>query len=435
MAESKYSKEGQNNIPILVQAFDAFNRSADKLAEAYIKLIAKGIENISPSLMIGVLECIPEGLVVIDRTYRILAFNQAAQNLMGLSKNHVIGRHCADIFQEECSVLESLKTGINAHGRQRISSGAEVEIYAMPVFDDRKNIIGAAGIIRKSKHTRRRLQKLEPYTRPDSQEDSLHVPITPDTGAASSSALSSEPSLAPILAAIGDIIINIAHRMRSPLSAIQLFAELLRQDLDEDKQEMVDDILVGVHSLDAVLSNLLSFAQPVKPHFQKLDIVSILEESLLFAAPAIKQQNISLIKEYKQNPVSSIQRPVSSIQYPELFCRGDLEQLKQICFNVILNAIQAMPEGGELRIRAFYDHKTNIGKCVNVEIQDNGCGIPEKFMDRIFTPFFTTKEGGTGLGLCIVYRVIQAHQGSIQINSANGSGTNVSIQLPAFDSH
>ena len=219
-----------------------------------------------------------------------------------------------------------------------------------------------------------------------------------------------------MLTAIGDIIINIAQQMRSPLSAIQLFAELLRQDLEADSQETVDDILVSVHSLDAVLSNLLSFSQPAKPNLQKVDIVAVLDESLLFAEPVINQQAISLIKGYSHN---------------EIYCHGDLEQLRQVCFNLVLNAIQAMPTGGELRINASYAYEDNAGRYVCIDIEDNGCGIDHEAIDRVFIPFFTTKEGGAGLGLCVVYRVIQAHQGTIQISSNYGHGTIVSMQLPA----
>jgi len=87
-----------------------------------------------------------------------------------------------------------------------------------------------------------------------------------------------------------------------------------------------------------------------------------------------------------------------------------------------------MPEGGELRIAASCNSKTD--EYISIKIADNGTGIPNGAMDRIFIPFFTTKEGGTGLGLCIVYRVIQAHNGSIQINSNFGYGTTATIQLP-----
>ena len=239
------------------------------------------------------------------------------------------------------------------------------------------------------------------------------------------------PSIEPILTAIGDVIIYVADKMRSPLSAIQLFAEVLKQDLSESKEvetqhalSVLDDILLGVHSLNAVLSNLLSFAQPVSPHYQEVDLVAVLDESLLFAASAMEQQNISLVKKYSHG---------------RLYCNGDVEQLKQVCFNLILNAIQAMPQGGDLCVRAWYSgdgdnppYPWKNTESINVEIEDSGCGIPDESMDRIFTPFFTTKEGGAGLGLCIVYRVVQAHQGSTQIRSICGHGTTVSIQLPVI---
>lgn len=276
------------------------------------------------------------------------------------------------------------------------------------------------------------------------EQEALSSPITDHSSLIT---VSASPRLsipvASMLTAIGDIIVNIAHRMRSPLGAIQLFAELLKQDLTAsvpDKQirtqdvvSVLDDILVGVHSLDAVLCNLLSFAQPVTPRFQEVDLVAVLDESLLFAAPAIKQQNISLYWMLDTGRWMLVEteapdkHPISSVEHRQLYCRGDLEQLKQVCFNLILNAIQAMPEGGELRINASY---SGDGKYVNVEIEDNGCGIPDEHMERIFTPFFTTKEGGAGLGLCVIYRVVQAHQGSIEISSNSGCGTAVCIQLP-----
>jgi len=218
----------------------------------------------------------------------------------------------------------------------------------------------------------------------------------------------------PILEVMGNIIINLAHKMRSPLSAIQLLAELLKDDLDMDKQGMVEDILVGVNSLDAVLSNLLLFVQPMKPNFQKVDILFALNESLLFAAPAIRHQQILLRKECSDN---------------EIFCYGDPEQLKQVCLNLILNAIQAMPEGGELSIKASYNPMINS---IGFEIQDSGCGISDENIDKIFMPFFTTKEDAGGLGLCIVYKIIQEHNGSIRLNSCPGYGTKVSVLLPAF---
>ncbi len=175
---------------------------------------------------------------------------------------------------------------------------------------------------------------------------------------------------------------------------------------------MIDDILASVYSLDAVLCNLLSFAQPVNPNKQKIDIIDILEDSLSFAMPAIKCHGILLESQYGKN---------------KLNCYADAEQLKQVFLNLILNAIQAMPNGGLLHISIDY---SSDSKYINMEITDNGIGIPKEFIEKIFVPFFTTKEGGTGLGLSVVYRIIQAHHGRIQINSIYGKGTTVSIKLP-----
>jgi len=382
LASMKTDQKIEKVIPGLAQAFAAFNRSADKLSTVYGRLAGAApeyefqpptSENHVLSLLLGALECVPGGVVVVDHEGSIVAFNEAAQQLAGFDENYM------DILKG------SLTSGKPGYSRQRLSSDAEVEIYTTPVMNSHGDILGVVGVLGQR----------------DTPIRQRALPASP------------RQPVAPMLTAIGDIIINIAQQMRSPLSAIQLFAELLRQDLDADRQETVDDILVSVHSLDAVLSNLLSFSQPAKPNFQKVDIVSVLDESLLFAEPVINQQAISLIKEYSHN---------------ELYCHGDLEQLRQVCFNLILNAIQAMPTGGELRINASYAYED---KYACIDIEDNGCGIDDEAIDRVFIPFFTTKEGGAGLGLCVVYRVIQAHQGTIQISSNYGHGTIVSMQLPA----
>ena len=371
--------------PTLADAFAAFNKSADKLSSLYGRLAARapGQEFQFPSsgahaqtLLLGALECVPGGIIVVDHECRAVASNTAVQELTGMSGDQIV--NSTDIF------AETIANATSRCSRTPSLLNIAVETRTTPIADGYGSIIGAVGVLRH-------------------KDTSLPSTTSP------------ERSLTPILVAIGDVILTIAHKMRSPLSAIQLFAELLKQDLDRDKQEIVDEILVGVHSLDAVLSNLLSFAQPVKPNLTEVNLAEILDESLVFALPAIKQQAISLVKTYSHD---------------DLHCCGDLEQLSQVCFNLILNAIQAMPEGGELRISALNIREADARKHINIEIQDNGCGIADEAIDRVFTPFFTTKEGGTGLGLCVVYKVVQAHQGAVQISSNYGRGTIVSIQLP-----
>ncbi len=366
-------RENPDIASMLNQALDAFSKSADKLSKAYRDILGPQ-SHIKPSihtLLLGALESMPAGVVVTDHEGRIVLFNWAAENLTGISRDDIIGKFYRGTFSADHHLPD--RTDIHVCMTPIGSGGVSPPL---------ESIIGGVGLIEAPERT----PKLN----------------------------ATAPNLALVLAAIEDIIANIAHRMRSPLNAIQLFAELLKQDLDEGKKETVEDILVGVNSLDAVLSNLLSFARSAKPDLQKINILHALDESLLFAEPAIRQRDISLTKECSQD---------------ELYCYGDLEQLKQVFFNLILNAIQAMPGGGELCITCSY---AQDGKYAHVTIQDNGCGIPDEHIDRIFTPFFTTKEGATGLGLCIVYRIIQAHNGAIQINSEPRHGTTVSIQLPVW---
>lgn len=388
--------QNQDTMPDLAQAFSAFSKSADKLGALYGKLAATACEQLPQDLefgsnanmlLFGVLECISDGVILVDHNMNIAAANTVAQELMK-QNNDFVDEFYSEVF------AETLITATPRYYQKRLPSNSEIHIRTTPIIDDNRNAIGVVGILGHVESGIKGNTDFQQYFMDPSQHNSLTSTLT----------------------AVGDTIINIANRIRSPLSAIQLFAEILKQDLDTDKQETVDNILVGVHSLEAILSNLLSFAQPVKSYFKRVNLIEILDESLSFANPAIKQQSISLLKDYS---------------HTELYCRGDLEQLRQVCFNLILNAIQAMPGGGELIIRVSYVSDSNTERDVYVEIEDTGCGIPDEEMGRIFTPFFTTKEGGTGLGLCVVYKIIQAHQGNIQIKSSNQNGTIVSVQFPA----
>lgn len=347
---------GENDaISKLLQAFEAFNKSADKLSIAYKQLIDEQTtneRNISSEFLNKILQNSTDGVIVLSNEGRIKLFNESACNILGVSAKDVLGAIFGSIFITQINVKK--------------------------VEDSSKSI-----------------KIIKNFNRKENPEYNNYEQYT-----------------AKMLEVLGDIILNLAHLMRSPLSAIQIFAELLKQDLDNDKQSMIDDILASVYSLDAVLCNLLSFAQPINPNKHQIDIINILEDSLSFAIPAINHHGILLERKYAHS---------------RLNCYADAEQLKQVFLNLILNAIQAMPNGGLLLVSMDYSPNH---KYINMEITDNGSGIPKELMERIFTPFFTTKEGGAGLGLSVVYKIIQAHNGRIQINSVYGKGTTVLIKLP-----
>jgi two-component system sporulation sensor kinase A len=306
-----------------------------------------------------------EMLSVLVEAFR--AFNKSADKL-SKTYNHF---------------MESIESGVEKNYKRQFDNGEEFSVFIKPIEGVNGRIIGALEVLSHSEQT---------YSYNQKQESDY---------------------ITRLVKTMSDVVMNIVYQMRSPLGAIQLFAEILKEDLDNDRAYMVDEILASVYYLDAVLSNLLSSVQPLAPSIQKVDFIDIIEESLAFSAPAIRQQNIKLTKDFTNE---------------HLYCYGDIEQLKQVCFNLILNAIQAMSEGGNLMIRTSYSDDM---KNIYIEIEDSGCGIPNELMDRIFTPFFTTKEGGTGLGLYVVYRIIQAHKGKIDIKSIAEMGTKINIKLPS----
>ena len=265
-------QETSDKSLVIARAFEDFNKTADSLTLAYRQLVERSAELLTYPLLLGALEFVSDGLVVSDKANRVVIINTVARSLLGVGNDDVKGNFYWDILD-----VTRLSPGHPGHYRKKAPSGVEIDIQITPIADNDGKMIGTVGVIRKA-------------VDPDKTAKNL-------SGVQNSQTLRMNTSsfdLTPILAAVGDIIVDITHRMRSPLGAIQLFAEILKQELEGEKQRVAEDILIGVHSIDVVLSNLLSFAQPIKPDFKKVDLVAVLEESLFFAKPAMKQQKIRL---------------------------------------------------------------------------------------------------------------------------------------------
>lgn len=214
------------------------------------------------------------------------------------------------------------------------------------------------------------------------------------------------------LAAVGEMSARIAHELRNPLGSIELFASLLKKGLSEEpeKQSWANHIHTAVSAMDYALTNLLFFTGKSNPHLCKTDLKRVIEESSLFAIHLLQQKEIHFVQS-----LSALTEPID--------CDEDL--LRQIFVNLILNAIDALPKGGNLIIRAEV-----LEKQVRILIEDTGCGIPEDQVSKIFDPFYTTKNKGTGLGLAITYSAIVAHHGTIEVKSKVGEGTTFTVILP-----
>jgi signal transduction histidine kinase len=216
--------------------------------------------------------------------------------------------------------------------------------------------------------------------------------------------------------------VTIAHGIRNPLTSNELLATILAEEAQADVRtnRLAQGIQAGIASVNSILSNLLSFTMPVKPCFELLDLTAVIEEALSTAHYALQERRIDLMRLYDSTGPLEID--------------GDRELVKQVFLNLILNAVQAMPSGGVLRISArgpivypvpvrhAMDAMDAIDAGVEVKVSDSGCGISEVNREKIFLPFFTTKPKGAGLGLAIVERILEQHGARVNLESRVGEG-------------
>jgi signal transduction histidine kinase/putative methionine-R-sulfoxide reductase with GAF domain len=215
------------------------------------------------------------------------------------------------------------------------------------------------------------------------------------------------------LAALGQLAAGIAHEIRNPLTSINILIHSLRQNISsgESRSEDFKVIEEEIHRINEIVDQFLRFAKPAPPHLERTEVTSIFEEILQLLRPQMEKLRISVQKDFRSVPLITI----------------DNEQMKQVILNLLMNSIQAMPEGGQFRLEG---EVSKDGQWVELSIRDSGVGIPPEDMDKLFDPFFSTKEGGIGLGLSIAHRIIDQHHGKIEVTSNPNEGTIFTVYLP-----
>jgi two-component system nitrogen regulation sensor histidine kinase GlnL len=230
------------------------------------------------------------------------------------------------------------------------------------------------------------------------------------------------------LSSIGTLAAGMAHEVKNPLVSIKTFTQLLPTRFDDAdfRKTFAEVVPHEVDRIDAIVSRLLDFARPKDAHFGLQDLRTIIEQVLALLENETRKGSITVQLDF---PPSRI--PVYS----------DEQQLHQVFLNLFLNAIDALrrTNGGTLSVRAYYDrvHLRRNGvtsfretECVRVVVSDTGCGISPEHLEHLFTPFFTTKAEGCGLGLSVVHGIITEHGGEIDVSSVPGSGTSFTVTLP-----
>lgn len=220
--------------------------------------------------------------------------------------------------------------------------------------------------------------------------------------------------------ALGNLAAGVAHEVRNPLNSISITIQYLKDILNDDDnenskeeaQECLNVIARQVEELDRIVEEFLQLARPTEMNLEKVEINSFISEMMLNYNSMLEVKNIELVK---------------TLESSLLFVKIDKDKFRQALANIILNAIQAMPNGGMLSVIVSKDKLDN--KAI-IDIADTGIGIPQENIDRLFEPYFTTKPEGTGLGLSITYKIIEAHNGKIKVTSEEGKGSTFSIVLP-----
>ncbi len=215
------------------------------------------------------------------------------------------------------------------------------------------------------------------------------------------------------LAALGQLAAGLAHEIRNPLTSIHILIHSLMERLPTENAHRQDlkVITEEIDRINEIVNQFLRFAKPAPPSFEKTEVVSLVEEILPLLRPQIEKQQIEVQREFQALPLVLMDR----------------EQVKQALFNLILNAVQAMPSGGKLILGG---KNSEDGQWIQLLIRDTGTGISEDHLPLLFDPFFSTREEGMGLGLSITHRIIDQHHGKIEVESSPGKGTLFTVWLP-----
>lgn len=223
----------------------------------------------------------------------------------------------------------------------------------------------------------------------------------------------SEMARAEHLATLGELAAGLAHEIRNPLAGIAGVVDVMSKDLPahSSSRAVVADVQEEIRHIQQILNDLLAYARPRVPELRRADLNTTVEQAVLLARQQTRGKPIEILFAPEEN-------------LPQV--AHDAAQLQQVLLNLLLNGIQAIPESGNVEVTL---HRK--GDDVLIRVADTGSGIPPDALSKIFKPFFTTRNEGTGLGLPLAKGIIEAHHGHIEVSSTPGHGTVFEVWLPA----
>lgn len=335
------------------------------------------------------LDNISDGVMMVDNNGSIIGFNRGAEKMTGLEAKQVIGKKYDDIFIKRKTIFtkltQTLETKVeymNYKKETTIEDGRRIYLMITTkiLWDETGNQIGAMGIYKD-------ITQFEELSQQIQRADKLAV--------------------------VGELAAGTAHEIRNPLTTIKGFIQLLKAEIkDDSKQQYIDLILEEISHINEIIREMLLLAKPSYPKKSLVSINSIINDMVSFMGSEALLHNIEIkIGEKKEIPDIEI----------------DERQVKQVFINIIRNSIQAMDKSGVITISTEYNKSE---KRIEVIFADQGKGIPEEQIAKIYEPFFTTKADGTGLGIPVSYQIMKNHGGDLIIKSELYKGTEVKLYFP-----
>jgi PAS domain S-box-containing protein len=337
-----------------------------------------------------------DGLLLFTAGGRAVLVSEAARRFLGCDQEAILGRQAWEIF-DRSTVL----------GR-----------ILMEAFEGRANLLKEEVRLESG----RRVEASIHFIHDDDFHRELGTLVTLHD-MESAAEIESELELSRRMAAIGRLTSGVGHEVKNPINAIVVHLELLRSKLGETgapATRHLDVIETEIRRLDRVVQTLVDFSRPVELQLREQDLRAIVSDVLGLAADELSTRNVSLVTHMPDEP---------------LIANVDADLLKQAALNVIQNGAQAMPEGGRLEITLAEEMPGTSGngaatRTAALSIRDEGMGIPDEIREKIFDLYFTTKAGGSGIGLAMTYRILQLHHGAVEVQSRVGEGTEFRLRIP-----
>ena len=327
-----------------------------------------------------------DGILLFTGDGRAVLVSEAAGRFLNMERDNILGQHAHDIFDRSTvlgrALREAFDAGVSLIQEDILTeTGRRIQASVDFIYDD-KTSLGLGSLL------------------------TLH-------DVESAEAVESELELSRRMAAIGRLTSGVGHEVKNPINAIVVHVELLKSKLtgaSAPASRHLDIIEAEIHRLDRVVQLLVDFSRPVELRLREQDLREVIDSVLTLSAAELSTRNITLETQIPAKP---------------LMVNIDADLLKQAALNVIQNGAQAMPQGGRLRVVLEEQRKFAV-----LRVADQGPGIPDDIREKIFDLYFTTKSGGSGIGLAMTYRILQLHYGSIEVQSNPEWGTEFLLRIP-----